>query len=320
MKIAICIPILNAAETAHLFIGALQRQSFADLEKLVIDSESTDGCVHIFSAAGFKVHSIPCGSFNHGKARQLGTELLSGAELIIFMTQDAILAGPHSVRQLIAAFDDPHVGAAYGCQLPREDAKLVAAHARIFNYPVKSHVRSKMDISRYGIKSAFISNSFAAYRWSALEAIGGFPTRCIVSEDTYVAARMLLAGWKVAYCAEAQVYHSHSYNWRQEFQRYFDIGVFHAREPWIRGKFGGAEGEGGRFLRSEMKYLARHAPHLIPSALVRTVVKYLGFRAGLVEKHLPLQVKRRMSMQKAFWNAEQGDSQCSGNKQNSSNV
>ncbi|BCR05178.1 hypothetical protein DESUT3_22470 [Desulfuromonas versatilis] len=119
-----------------------------------------------------------------------------------------------------------------------------------------------------------------------------------------MAAKMILAGWKIAYCAEAQVYHSHNYNFRQEFQRYFDIGVFHAREPWVRERFGGAEGEGLRFLKSEMKYLAAKAPWLIPSALIRTPIRYLGFRAGLAEKLLPVAVKRRLSMQKAFWGKE----------------
>ena len=205
------------------------------------------------------------------------------------------------MQRLVAAFADPQVGVAYGRQLPADNATPIAAHARTFNYPPINSLKSSVDIQPLGIKTAFVSNSFAAYRRSALEDVGGFPDRCIVSEDTFVAAKMILAGWKVAYCADAQVYHSHNYTWRQEFQRYFDIGVFHAREPWVRREFGGAEGEGVRFLKSELKYLLREAPHLIPSALVRTVIKYLGFRAGLAERYLPVKLKSRLSMQKAFW-------------------
>jgi rhamnosyltransferase len=198
------------------------------------------------------------------------------------------------------------VGAAFGRQLPRPEAGPIEAHARRFNYPPESRIKTADDIPRLGLKTAFISNSFAAYRRSALEAVGGFPSRCIVSEDTYVAARMLIAGWKIAYCAEAQVYHSHGYTYRQDFQRYFDIGVFHAREPWVRNSFGGAEGEGWRYLHSELSYLAGTRPWQIPSALVRTIIKYSGFRAGLFEKSFPLWLKRRMSMQKAFWDRETG--------------
>ena len=87
----------------------------------------------------------------------------------------------------------------------------------------------------------------------------------------------------------------------QEFQRYFDIGVFHARESWLLESFGKPEGEGGRFVRSELRYLGRHAPWLIPSALLRTILKYSGYRLGRMEQRLPLWLKRRCSMHKGFW-------------------
>ncbi len=38
----------------------------------------------------------------------------------------------------------------------------------------------------------------------------------------------------------------------QEMKRYFDMGVFHASEPWIRQELGGAEGEGLKFVVSEV--------------------------------------------------------------------
>lgn len=73
----------------------------------------------------------------------------------------------------------------------------------------------------------------------------------------YVAAKMLKCGWKVAYCANATVYHSHNYSLLDEFRRYFDIGVFNAREPWVLAEFGVAESEGVKFIRSEFLFLFR---------------------------------------------------------------
>jgi len=320
MNIAICIPIFNPGDQFGRLISALASQTVRPDRILLIDSSPISDPSLAGLPTPFQAVRIAGKDFDHGGTRRLALDVLTGEDLVVFLTQDAIPTDRRSVANLIAPFVDEKVGAVFGRQLPKVNAGPIEAHARRFNYPPESLMKSAGCIPLMGLKTAFISNTFAAYRRSALEAVDSFPARSIVSEDTFVAAQMLLAGWKVAYCAEAQVYHSHAYNWRREFQRYFDIGVFHAREPWIREKFGGAEGEGGRFLRSEMKYLGRHAPHLIPSALVRTVVKYLGFRAGLMEKYLPLQVKRWMSMQKAFWNAEQGDSQCSENKQNSSTV
>jgi rhamnosyltransferase len=158
------------------------------------------------------------------------------------------------------------------------------------------------DSPKFGIKTAFISNSFAAYRRTALLSVGGFPSNTILSEDTYVAAKMLLAGWKIAYCADAMVYHSHNYGFIEEFKRYFDIGVFHAREPWIRQAFGQAEGEGMRYVRSELKYLWSKDYKLIPSAILRTILKLLGYKLGFMEQKIPMWLKVHLSMNKQYWN------------------
>ncbi len=276
-------------------------QTVKPMQALVIDSSSSDGGVELARQAGFLAHAIPVEQFNHGATRQLGVEMLAEAEILVFMTQDAVLAAPDALERLLACFADERVGAAYGRQLPHPGAGAIGAHARLFNYPARSEVKVVADAPRLGIKTAFISNSFAAYRRSALLEAGGFPGDVILSEDTYVAARMLLNGWKVAYCAEAQVFHSHDYSVAQEFQRYFDTGVFHGREPWIRKAFGQPGGEGMRFVRSELRYLARERPFMIPAALTRTLVKFAGYKLGTLERRWPLWLKRRLSMQAGYW-------------------
>lgn len=225
------------------------------------------------------------------------------ADIVVFLTQDAVLATPHAIERLVDAFSaDAKVGAAYGRQLPHVDAGPIGVHARRFNYPAESQTRGFDDRRRFGVKTAFISNSFAAYRRDALLAVGGFPRDTIMNEDTYVAGRMLLAGWKIAYRADAEVRHSHDYGFGAEFRRYFDIGVFHAHNPWLRDSFGQIEGEGRRFVLSEIRYLTRRAPWLLPSALVRTGLKWLGFKLGCGwHNMLPLSVKKRFSLHAAHW-------------------
>jgi rhamnosyltransferase len=157
------------------------------------------------------------------------------------------------------------------------------------------------DKETYGVKSIFISNSFAAYRRSALEQVGGFPSNVIFGEDTITAAKLLNANWKIAYVAEARVYHSHEYTLLQELKRYFDIGVLHSREAWLMEDFGKASGEGLRFVRSEVAYLWRVRRDLIPTALLRTGLKLFGYRLGKLEKKLGNNIKRRLSMNRGFW-------------------
>lgn len=302
LRVAVVVPVLNGGNVWRKAAAALRAQTLAPSQVLVVDSGSEDDSVHVAEGAGFCVSRIDKRSFDHGGTRQRAAASLAGVDIVVFLTQDAVLATPDALVALVSVFQDPSVGVAYGRQLPRPGAGVLEAHAREFNYPAASHVRRFDDRHRFGIKAAFVSNSFAAYRISALMQVGGFPTKLILSEDMVVAARMLMAGWTAAYVAESRVLHSHGYTIVREFQRYFDVGVFHSDQRWILEQFGRPEGEGIRFLRSEVRYTLRRAPWLLPALLLRTVTKYAGYRLGLAHDLLPNKWQRRLSMNKGYWN------------------
>ena len=222
MRLLLVIPTYNAGNQWQDWIAAYQSQSLKADKVIVIDSSSSDDTVKLAEEAEFSVYSIPQSIFNHGRTRNQAVEFGKGfTDVVIFMTQDAILASSDSLANLLAPFVDPEVAAVCGRQLPHHDATPLAAHARYFNYPSESRVRTMADISVLGIKTAFMSNSFAAYRLSVFEELGGFPDNTILAEDMYLTAKMILLGYKVVYCAEATVFHSHNYTLKQEFQRYF---------------------------------------------------------------------------------------------------
>jgi rhamnosyltransferase len=273
--LSIIVPTLNAMRDWPRFAPALL-DCVRPEQVLIVDSASTDRTVELAREAGFAVCSIAKAEFNHGGTRQRAAAMLPDAEILLYLTQDAVLAGPDEVKKLLAAFENPRVAAVYGRQLPRVEAGAIEAHARLFNYPAVSNRRELDSREQFGFKSIFISNSFAAYRRSALMHVGGFPSDVIFGEDTIIAAKLLLAGHSISYVAGACVHHSHSYTWIQEFERYFDIGVLHSRERWLLEMFGGASGEGKRFVLSELKYLRKHDAWQIPQALVRTGLKLLG--------------------------------------------
>lgn len=298
--VRVIVPTLNAARDWPRFAPALLASVKAE-QVLIVDSESTDGTAELARAAGFQVLSTARAKFNHGGTRQMAAELSAEAEILVYMTQDAVIVEPGAVERLVAAFADPAVAAAYGRQLPRPGARAIEAHARSFNYPAAADVRTLASKERLGIKAVFLSNSFAAYRREALMAVGGFPGHVIFGEDTVTAAHLLLKGYKIAYVADARVYHSHAYSWRQDFKRSFDIGVLHSREQWLLEGFGKAGDEGKRFVLSELRYLREREPMQIPSAVVRTGLKVLGYRLGRMEARLTPGVKRALSMHPRFW-------------------
>ena len=302
MRTSLIIPTRNAASHLDRLLPALRMQTLQPDEMLVVDSASSDDTVARLREFGARVEVIDAGDFNHGGTRRWASEQVGGDALIV-MTQDAIPATAETFANLIAELQlEPLNGVAYGRQLPHPGAGVLGAQSRHFNYPATSRSKSLADAPHLGIKTCFSSDSFSVYRRSALQAVGGFPQDVIGSEDAYVAARMLLAGYQVRYAASAQVYHSHDYRLLEEFRRYFDIGVFYGREPWIRQAFGDAGGEGKRYVLAELRALREaDALHRAPEVVVRSAFKLLGYRLGHLERYLPNALKRRVGMFSTYW-------------------
>lgn len=300
-QVAVVIPTCNAEKCWLRLNLALRQQGLPGSQVLIIDSDSEDATVTLAAAEGYQVLRIDRHDFSHGGTRQLAAQLLPWARILVYLTQDAVLAAPDSLDRLLSMFADSRVAAGYGRQLPRPGAGPIEAHARIFNYPPESEIRDLESRHTLGIRAAFLSNSFSAYRVDALCSVGGFPSDVIMAEDALVAGRLLLSGWKIAYVAEAEVYHSHPYTIAEEFRRYFDIGVYHRRESWLLDSFGAPGGEGKRFVLSELKYLLARNIYLVPAALIRTASKAIGYQLGLRESILGKKCSKRLSYHKHYW-------------------
>lgn len=299
-KVACIVPTYNGRNDLLRLIQSLTTQS-VKFDLIVVDSSSRDGSAEVAAAHGATVFSIPTEEFNHGATRQHMIDLNPGYDFYVFLTQDAYLEDRHAIENIIRPFANKDVGAVCGRQLPHLDASALSTHARTFNYPETSEVKSLQTAGKSGMKAAFMSNSFSAYRAEAIRAAGGFPAHVILSEDMYVAAKMLLIGWKIAYEGTARCRHSHNYTMLQEFKRYFDIGVFHAREAWIRKEVGGANKEGLRYVIGELKFLGMKKLHLWPMSILRNGLKLAAFRISRFERYMPSSMKRRLSMHHRYW-------------------
>jgi rhamnosyltransferase len=128
----------------------------------------------------------------------------------------------------------------------------------------------------------------------------------ILGEDMEYAARAVKAGYVNMYCATATVRHSHDYSLTQSVARYFDLGVFYTENAAMQQEFGSNGGEGARFLRSELAYLAERSPASIPRALTLTAAKLLGYRLGRMHRLLPTALKRRLSQFGGYWSPARG--------------
>ncbi len=186
--------------------------------------------------------------------------------------------------------------------MPDFSANHFAITLRHFNYPGKSSIRMLNDRESLGLKTVFTSNSFASYRKSSFERIGYFKDGLIFGEDTIAAGQFLLGGEKIAYVADAIVYHSHNYNPVEEFKRYFDIGVLHTSEKWLLETFGSAEGQGMKYIKHEINFLQKKKYFdLLPELCIRVLLKYFGYKMGRNYKVLPKRIIQCLSMHNSWW-------------------
>lgn len=279
MTISVIIPSCNAGEYLQPLLSRLREQTLPPDEILVVDSASTDGTAALAESLGARVISIPRESFDHGGTRHMAAMEARG-DVLLFLTQDAMPADDSYIRNLVAPFQDDAVAAVGGRQVAREDARPFEKEVRAFNYPAESRVWDASAISERGVKAFFISDVCAAYRRSAYEAVGGFRRPLMTNEDMLMAAALLDAGWKLAYQAEAAVYHSHRFTLSQEYRRNRLIGrvlerysaeLHHARET----------GEGLRLVKHVLKQLLRKGHVLECFAFCMNCgARLLGNRAG----------------------------------------
>ncbi|MGZ8191476.1 MAG: glycosyltransferase family 2 protein, partial [Methylococcaceae bacterium] len=117
-KVGLIVPTLNAGKLWESWLNAFEQQIWKPDTLLVIDSSSNDDTIALARAHGFDAQVIPKPEFNHGGTRQFGVNLLPDMDIIVFLTQDALLASPDAIEKLVAAFAESQVGAAYGRQLP----------------------------------------------------------------------------------------------------------------------------------------------------------------------------------------------------------
>lgn len=238
--------------------------------------------------------------FDHGKTRNFGASF-SQADILLFMTQDAVPADEKLIEELVTFFKDPTVAVSYARQLPGKESDVLEQYTREFNYPKQSCIKTKKDIKKLGIKTYFCSNVCAAYRADIFRKLGGFPDKTIFNEDMIFAAKAIQANYKIAYAANACVIHAHHYNGREQFHRNFDLGVSQSQHFAV---FSGlsSEKEGIKMVKSVCRrMILQKKGQLIPLFFWQSFCKYLGFSLGKRYPYLPVWLCKKCSMQPDYW-------------------
>ena len=280
-KIEIVIPTFNGGRKFIQVAEMLQKQiGIKSEDVLIIDSSSSDQTVAVAENAGFRVMCIDKSDFGHGRTRRMAVEQ-SQAEYIVFLTQDAIPVSNDSIIKLCEPLmENGRIGLTYGRQLPSSDVDLIGNHARLFNYPPQSQMKTKSDIPQLGIKAIFCSDSFAAYNRQYMIKLGNFMDVAF-GEDTLAADMFIKNGYGVFYNADACVYHAHSFTLFEDFRRNMDIGKLHRSYCHIFSQYGRTYGEGLRYVKSLIGFLLMQRQiRYFPFVFFHVFFRFVGYNVG----------------------------------------
>lgn len=234
-----------------------QRLETTALEVVIVDSGSTDNTLDIAGAHGCRITHIDRESFTFGRSLNIGCDFARG-EILAFVSGHCIPATEHWLENLVRPLTEGIASYSYGRQVGRDTTKFSEArHFRKY-YP---------EYSKLPQEGFFCNNANAAVRRDAWAGFR-FNEELTGLEDMYLARQLVEAGHRVAYVADAPVYHIHDESWRQvklrfereaialqkilphvhftlvDFLRYFPSGVYSDMIAALReGRLPGALGE-----------------------------------------------------------------------------
>ncbi len=302
-SVDVIIPVYHPDKKLDKLLSMLSRQTKKPDRILILHTIDNQGDTLALPAAGeikTVIFPIEKKTFDHGGTRKFGASM-SEADILMFMTQDAIPEDEYLIEELVKPYQNDSVAATYARQLPGEASDILERYTRAFNYPKKSRIKSSEDIGELGIKTFFCSNVCATYRNTIYRRLGGFVDRTIFNEDMILAFHIIGAGYKIVYNAEAKVIHSHRYSYLQQFTRNFDLGVSHKEyEEYFQSVK--SESEGIKLVKQTMKHLIDRKQYLlIPDLILNSGFKYLGYLMGVNYRKLPYHLVVRFSMNKGYW-------------------
>ena len=211
MLVSIIIRTLNESQYLENLLESIINQKVKDtqLEVIVVDSGSTDATLEIAKRYSCKILHITRQEFSFGRSLNLGCETTQG-DIIVMISGHCVPINEKWLEQLCLPLSDNSANYTYGRQLGGQSSFY--SEKRIFSkyYPEISKIPQE-DLYCNNANSAILKETWEKYRFD--EKLTGL-------EDMELAKRLVSDGGKVAYIAEACVYHYHHENWSQVKRRF----------------------------------------------------------------------------------------------------
>lgn len=227
MLIDIVCPIYKGDKIIENLIKSIKNQKNVEIGNMVFpitESENCEKTIKIVNDYGYTFFTVKKEDFSHSLTRETAIKNYCSNKVVLMISQDVNFVNEYSVYNLVKNIDDEIVYA-YGRQVARKNS--IEYYIREINYGSESLIVSKDDIEKMQLKAFFSSDAFSAYNRDYFVAIGGYDNKhMMMSEDMYYSRKILLAGCKKMYVADAVVEHFHEYTLKQLYNRYRETGYW----------------------------------------------------------------------------------------------
>lgn len=276
MNIDIICPLYNAENYIEKLHKSLLMQENVKVNSInYILTESKDRTEQILKSLDANYCVIDKAEFSHSHSREVMAKK-SNADIIVFISQDIIIERKDWLYYLTSDIDNGICDAAYSRQLANKNN--IEKYTREKNYGEKSYIKTKSDINELGLNTFFFSDASSAINRKVFEKLNYYDGKYLASnEDQYIAHKLIMSGYKIKYCAESIVIHSHDFSFTSLFKRYQDTGDFYRAEPYMNSYGTGNAGAGMAIYVLKRIFQDRNweaAKEYIPNMLAR----FLGMK------------------------------------------
>ncbi len=232
MNIEIICPLYNAEKYIKNLDESFKKQKNVEIHKIsYILTESKDNTKQLLDNINANYSIITRNDFSHSLSREK-VAMESKADILVFVTQDVKIIRDDWLYNLTKDITNGEVDACYSRQLC--DNNSIEKYTRESNYPSVSKIVSKNDIEKLGLKTFFFSDASSAIRRETFIKLNGYDNKNFpTNEDMYIAYKLITNGYKIKYCADSEVVHSHNFTLKQQYKRYYDTGEFFKENSYL---------------------------------------------------------------------------------------
>lgn len=285
MNVDIICPLYNAENYIEEQLKQIESQTrYNDLKNIryiITESkDSTNKIVENLKEKNEKIlyKTVKKEDFSHSLTRELEVKE-STSDIIVFITQDIKIERNDWLENLIKPIEKGEVAATYSKQICK-DKSSIEYYTRQKNYPEKSIIKSKADIEKIGMNAFFFSDASSAINKEIFINENVYDGKKLpTNEDMYIAYKLIMDGYKIEYCADSEIIHSHKFSIKETYNRYKTYGEFLKQEPQINIKSSKTGGNLAKFII--VNAIKDKNFIIILKFLPDMIARYFGMKAGM---------------------------------------